>query len=180
MAATPPAAARSGPAGGDRFLRIYMNDQLALGIAWREVARRARGENKGTELGAALERVATGIAEDVETFEAIMRRLRIGRDPLKPVLAAVAERIGRLKLNGQLRGYSPLSRFAELEFLAMGIEGKKILWQSLRDFAGLGARLPDVDFEELIHRAERQRAELEPLRAQAARAAFIRPTRLGT
>jgi len=156
----------------DRFLRIYMNDQLALGIAWREVARRARGQNEGTELGAALERVATGITEDVETFESIMERLGIGRDPVKPWFAVGAERLGRLKLNGQLRGYSPLSRFAELDFLAMGIEGKKILWANLRDLAGLSTRLPDVDFDGLIARAARQRDELEPFRAEAGRIAF--------
>ncbi|HEU5142033.1 MAG TPA: hypothetical protein VFU04_02635 [Solirubrobacterales bacterium] len=157
---------------GDRYLRIYMNDQLALGIGWREMARRARGENAGTPLGEALERAATGIAEDVETFESIMERLGLGRDRVKPKLAMAAERVGRLKLNGQLRGYSPLSRFAELDFLAMGIEGKKILWANLRDFGDLAKRLPDVDFEDLIQRAARQREELEPFRARAGREAL--------
>ncbi|HEX2164962.1 MAG TPA: hypothetical protein VHM02_13540, partial [Thermoanaerobaculia bacterium] len=96
---------------GDRFLRIYMNDQLALGIGWREVAKRARGENDGTSLGEALQRVATGISEDIETFEAMMERLGFGRDRVKTAAATVAERMGRLKLNGRIRGYSPLSRF---------------------------------------------------------------------
>lgn len=157
---------------GDRFLRIYMNDQLALGIGWRELARRAQSQNEGTALGDALARVATGIAEDVETFEGIMDRLGLDRDRVKPMLATVGERIGRLKLNGQWRGYSPLSRFAELDVLAMGIEGKKILWANLRDFAGLRVRLADVDFDGLIERAGRQRAELEPFRALAGREAF--------
>jgi hypothetical protein len=156
------------------FLRIYLNDQLALGIGWREVARRAQRENAGTELGEALERVATGIAEDVETFESIMRRLDLRVSPVKPRLAVVAERFGRLKLNGQVRGYSPLSRFAELDFLVMGIEGKKILWANLRDLAGLAERLPDVDFDELIERAARQRDALEPFRLDAGRHALRR------
>jgi hypothetical protein len=160
---------------GDRYLRIYMNDQLALGVAWREVARRAQGQNEGTELGRALARVATGIAEDVETFEEMMERLGLGRDRVKPLLAMAAERLGRLKLNGRLRGYSPLSRFVELDFLAMGIEGKKILWANLRDFAGLRTRLPDVDFDGLIERAARQRAELEPFRGQSGGEAFTAP-----
>jgi hypothetical protein len=33
------------------FLRIYMNDQLAAGMLWREVARRAQHNNAGTEGG---------------------------------------------------------------------------------------------------------------------------------
>jgi hypothetical protein len=158
----------------DRFLRIYMNDQLALGVAWREVARRAQRSNDGTELGDALARVATAIAEDVETFEAIMRRLGMRPSRVKTALAIGAERIGRAKLNGRLREYSPLSRFAELDFLAMGIDGKRLLWSNLRDLAGLGARLPDVDFDRLIERAEWQRAELEPFRTRAGTDALAR------
>ncbi|HEX2095857.1 MAG TPA: hypothetical protein VHF50_00625, partial [Solirubrobacterales bacterium] len=107
-----------------------------------------------------------------ETFEAMMERLGFGRDRVKTAAATVAERMGRLKLNGRIRGYSPLSRFAELDFLAIGIEGKKILWANLRDFGELGSRLPDVDFDELIRRAQAQRDELEPFRARAGREAF--------
>lgn len=154
------------------MLGIYMNDQLAAGVAWREVARRSAGSNAGTPLGGALEGVASEIAEDVETFEQIMERLGIGRSRVKTSLAIVAERVGRFKLNGSLFSYSPLSRFVELDFLAAGIEGKKILWSNLRDLAGLATRLPDVDFDRLIERAQRQRAELEPFRAQAGRDAF--------
>jgi hypothetical protein len=149
-----------------------MNDQLAAGVLWREVARRAERANAGTDVGDALARVARGIAEDVETFEQIMRRLGIRRNAIKPALAVVAERLGRLKLNGRLRSYSPLSRFAELDFLAMGIEGKKIMWANLRDFAGVTVRLPDLDFDALVERAAGQRAELEPFRAGAGRQAL--------
>ena len=153
--------------GVDEFLGIYLNDQLAAGMLWREMARRSQRSNSGTELGEALARVSAEIAEDVETFQRIMRRLGIRLNPVKIGLAVGAERLGRLKLNGRLGTYSPLSRFVELEFLAMGIEGKKLLWKTLRDLAGLASRLPDVDFDHLIERAERQRADLEPFRVQA-------------
>lgn len=149
------------------FLGIYLNDQLALGMLWREIARRSQRTNSGTELGEALARVSAGIAEDVETFQKIMRRLGVQVNPVKVGLAVGAERLGRLKLNGRLGTYSPLSRFMELDFLAMGIEGKKLLWTTLRDLAGLALRLPDVDFDGLIERAERQRVDLEPFRVRA-------------
>jgi hypothetical protein len=154
------------------LLGIYLRDQLALGVLWRELARRTQRHNSGTALGDALERVAVGIAEDVGTFESIMRNLGIRTNPVKTGLALVAERCGRLKLNGRLGSYSPLSRFEELEFLAMGIDGKKQLWTTLRDLASLESRLPEVDFDELINRAEGQRAELEPFRVAAGRDAF--------
>lgn len=156
----------------DRLLGIYLNDQLAAGVLWRAIARRAQRNNAGTEAGEAVARVAAAIAEDIATFERIMDRLGVRRSRVKPALAMVAERAGRLKLNGRLTSYSPLSRFEELEFLVMGIEGKKVLWQTLRDCAGLAERLPDVDFEALIARAQRQRDEIEPFRRGAGAEAF--------
>jgi hypothetical protein len=156
----------------DDFLAIYLRDQLALGIGWRELARRAEQSNRGSELGGAVERVAGAIAEDVQTFEAIMRRLSVRPNPVKNVMAMAAERAGRLKLNGRVRGYSPLSRFVELEALVMGIEGKKVLWTTLADIAELRSRVPDVDFDELIARADKQRAELEPFRVRVGKEAF--------
>jgi hypothetical protein len=155
-----------------QFLAIYMNDQLAAGVLWREVARRSQRSNRGTPTGDALQRVATAIAEDVLTFEQIMDRLGLRRSRIKPALAVAAERVGRLKFNGRLTSYSPLSRFAELDFLAIGIEGKKQLWQNLRDGADLATRLPDVDFDGLVERAQRQRDEIEPLRRAAGEAAL--------
>jgi hypothetical protein len=159
----------------DEFLGIYLNDQLAAGMLWREVARRSQRNNSGTQLGEALARVAAGIAEDVDTFQRIMRHLEIRVNPVKIGLALAAERLGRLKLNGRLRTYSPLSRFVELDFLAMGIEGKKLLWTTLRDLAGLASRLPDIDFDDLVERAERQRADLEPFRMRAGTEALATP-----
>ncbi|MCA1699527.1 MAG: hypothetical protein LC790_11770 [Actinobacteria bacterium] len=156
----------------NRYLGIYLNDQYAAGVLWREIARRAQRNNAGSDLGTALEHVATAIAQDVATFAEIMQRLGVRRNPVKPALAIAGERVGRLKLNGHLRSYSPLSRFSELDVLAYGIEGKKVLWQNLRDCADIGHRLPDIDFDALIDRAHAQRDELEPHRVAAGRAAL--------
>jgi hypothetical protein len=157
-----------------RLLGIYLNDQLALGVAGRELARRAGSENTGTELGAFLERLAREVAEDVDVLEAVMQRLEIPLSRIKRPLALVAERVGRLKPNGQVRGYSPLSRFLELESLALGLDGKKLLWANLRDVAKVGDRLADVDLGALIERAARQREELEPFRVAAGRESLTR------
>jgi hypothetical protein len=156
------------------LLGIYLNDQLALGVAGRELARRAASENTGSELGAFLERLARDVTEDVDTLEAVMQRLEIPLSRMKRPLALVAERVGRLKPNGQLRGYSPLSRFLELESLALGLDGKKLLWANLRDVAQVADRLVGVDFDALIERAARQREELEPFRVAAGRESLTR------
>jgi hypothetical protein len=154
------------------YLNIYMNDQLAAGVLWRELARRAARAHAGGPAGADLSRVATEIAEDVQTFERIMDRLGLSKSRAKPALATAAERVGRLKLNGHLRSPSPLSRFVELDALVIGLDGKVTLWENLRDHAGLAARLPDVDFDALVDRARRQQETLKPHHDAAGAAAF--------
>lgn len=153
------------------LLATYLNDHLAGSTAGVELARRARGSNEGTELGDLLARLAAEVEEDRATLEAVMESAGVGRDPIKTRLAWVGEKIGRLKPNGQLLGYSPLSRLIELEGLELGIAGKQALWQSLGEVAD--PSLVAYDFAALAQRAERQRTELEPHRLAASREAFL-------
>src|SRR3954471_23396685 len=76
----------------NRFLGIYMNDQLASGLVFREVAHRAARENAGTEVGDSIARVATAIAQDIQTFKRLMERLGLRQSRVKPRLAIAAER----------------------------------------------------------------------------------------
>jgi hypothetical protein len=84
----------------------------------------------------------------------------------------VGEKVARLKLNGQLRGYSPLSRVVELEALSVGVAGKLALWQSLASVPALSERLSGFDLDQLAERARRQRTEIEEQRVNAARETF--------
>src|SRR4051812_39743824 len=101
-----------------------------------------------------------------------MERLGIAPSPLKHAAGWTAEKLGRLKPNGQLTGYTPLARVLELEGLAAGIRAKEALWLSLREIADLDDRLHAEDFDALAGRARSQRERLEPHRLAAVRAAF--------
>jgi hypothetical protein len=156
---------------GDRkLLGIYLNDHLAGATAGRELARRSQSANAGTELGSMLDRLLGEIVEDRGTLVRVMQALGVPLDPVKRAGAIAAERLGRLKLNGQLRGYSPLSRVVELEGLALGVQGKASLWRAL----GLvdDPRLERFDFAALERRAARQRAGIEKQRLESVRIAF--------
>jgi hypothetical protein len=86
--------------------------------------------------------------------------------------AWLSEKAGRLKLNGQLRGYSDLSRVVELEGLCVGVEGKASMWAALRSIADQDSRLQSFDFAALEGRARRQREQLEVHRLAAVATAF--------
>jgi hypothetical protein len=157
---------------GSRLLAIYLNDHLAGSTGALELARRARSANRGTPFEAAFERLAAEIEEDRDVLLDVMRRLGVARDPVKEIAGWLAEKAGRLKLNGRLTGYSPLSRVLELELLALGVEGKRTLWRALREVAAGDARLDGVDLAALLRRAERQRRIVEQQRLRAAAIAF--------
>lgn len=155
----------------DRLLAIYLNDHLAGATLGVGLARRLRSSNRGDpEMGEPLARICAEIEADRETLLALMDRLEIGRDPVKPVLAWVAERLGRLKLNGRLRGYSPLSRLLELEVLSSGIGGKMQLWNALEQ--RYGESLEGFDFHALAARADSQGQRVEDLHLAAAKRAL--------
>jgi hypothetical protein len=149
-----------------RLLAIYLNDHLAGATGGVELARRVRSSNRGTKWGEALEGICAEVEADRATLEKVMESLAVRRNTAKVAGAWAAEKLGRLKLNGRLRSYSPLSRLLELEMLHIGITAKLELWQALQ--RTLGSRLSDVDFAALIERAELQRQVVERLRLDAA------------
>jgi hypothetical protein len=156
-----------------KLLRIYVQDHIAGSTAGLNLARRSAGSNRGTTYGDALARIADEIEQDRRTLEAITDELDIPRDQVKNALAWGAERAGRFKLNGQLTGYSPLSRVVELEGLITGISGKISLWRALLELVPQEPRLDAERLQELIERGEEQRRTVEELRTRAVRDAFV-------
>jgi hypothetical protein len=154
-----------------KYLATYLNDHLLGSTVGTELAQRAARENQGSELGAFLAGVAREIEDDRETLLALMSELGVKPDQLKVAAGWIAEKLGRLKPNAQLRGYSPLSPLVELEGLLIGIEGKLAMWQVLAEVAEQ-VGLDRARMEELSARAERQQADVERHRLEVGRRAL--------
>ena len=155
-----------------QLLGIYLNDHLAGATAGRELAARLASQNEGTPYAEALTALAEEIAEDRETLRDLMKALDVSESRLKVAGGWAAERLGRLKLNGRVTGYSPLSRLVELEGLWAGAQAKLSLWQVLRACAD---REPGLDAEQLATLEQRARAQLDTIereRLRAGREAF--------
>jgi hypothetical protein len=155
----------------ERLLAIYLNDHLAGATLGVQLARRLRRSNEGDpEFGPELAAICAEIEADRETLRTAMDRLGVVQGRLKPAVAWFAERLGRLKPNGRLRGYSPLSRLAELEMLQVGIAAKRRLWLAL-DRAQLD-RLGSLDLPGLAERAAEQLRRTGALHLLAAERAL--------
>ena len=155
-----------------RQLDVYLNDHLSGAMLGVELSRRAAKSNRGTPTGEFLKRLHFEIVEDRRTLGAIMGALAVERSPAKPAAAWLVEKVGRLKLNGRVRGYSPLSRLVELEGLEAGVTGKRSLWQALSRAYPDDARLAPFNLGALVARAEEQLDGLCAHRLAAAREAL--------
>jgi hypothetical protein len=155
-----------------KLLRIYVNDHSAGAFLGIELAKRCLSNNRGTPLGDFLELFVDELGEDRNELVKVIEACDFPQDRFKQAAAWTAERVGRLKLNGSLSGYSNLSRVLELEGLIMGVTGKLMLWRALKQISSGDPRVQVADLGRLIERAEEQRSGLETHHKIAATAAF--------
>jgi hypothetical protein len=154
-----------------RYLRIYIADHSAAATAGVALTRRCLRSNEGAALGAVLREHLSEIEQDATTLAAIRTDLNLKDDPLKRAVALVGELLARVKFNGRLFAYSPLSRLIEIEAILTGSDAKRSLWLALQQHAPTAA-LERFDLSELVGRAGNQRSSLRPHHLDAAAAAF--------
>src|SRR5919108_4456396 len=121
-------------------LAIYLTDHLAGSTAGFELARRLAANNHSNDYGPELAAIAQELGEDRQTLIDLMRRLGIEPDRLKNAVLWGAEKLGRVKFNGNPLRYSPLSRLEEIEMLLLGVHGKLAAWRALPGTRGPHAR----------------------------------------
>jgi hypothetical protein len=169
-----PTRVHLGTPPADDLLAIYIRDHLVGAAGGLALARRAVGTATTAAHTHALAQLADEIEGDLEALRRCADALGIPRPRVREAGAIAAERLGRLKLNGQLRGTSPLSPVVELEALMLGVSGQRSCWRVLQ-VSGIAELLPaDIDLAALEELAFDQRRRLEELHHEASSAAVGR------
>lgn len=154
----------------ERLLRIYLGDHWAemggvLGLAERMVA-----SNPQPPWNTPLTRLHDHLLDDDRTLGTIRGVLAIDTGVWKRRLATAGERLGRLKPNGRITSYSPLSRVYELEMMTAHLVASRAMWRVLRALDD--PRLAGVDLTGLELRSEVQLSALHDLHGRAVAEAF--------
>jgi hypothetical protein len=136
-------------------LSIYLNDHYGGSAAAVARCRHARDQTDAEELARFFDELGHEIEEDRATLLRVMDRVGVRPSTLKPAAGLVLERIARLKPSG---GFA-LARLVDLEALALGVEGKRLLWVVLGALAD--PRLAEFDFTRFEERAGSQRERIE-------------------
>jgi hypothetical protein len=153
-------------------LSTYLNDHSAGAVAALELMAHVRDGHPGTDTAAVVGRIRTDVESDLEELKRIIERVGRGDSPTRKAVAWVGERMMRLKLLVDDSSDGALRLFESLETIALGLEGKLALWHALEACAPDVPEIAEVDYARLIARGGEQRAALEPVRLDAARAAF--------
>ena len=152
-------------------LATYLHDHLAGAMVGLELVEALRDQHAGEPVGRFAAQLSGEIEADRGTLKELAEQIGPGGHSLKEATAWLAEKVSRLKLG---RPAGELGTFEALEALALGILGKRALWDALAVAAPQDPRLTGLDFGELSRRAQAQHAGVEEQRLNAARTA-LRP-----
>ncbi len=149
----------------DRTFAAYLEDHLVGSGAGLTVARRLRRAHPGDEIGAAMLRLEVQIEDEQRALRTAI--VRLGGSASGPGLIGQVMGLAAGLATAARRVVIPEpvpSLLEDLESLAVGVWGKRLLWGALARRAMEDARLADIEVEVLVEQAEAQEFEILRLR----------------
>ena len=153
-------------------LSTYLNDHLAGAEAAVEPLDHLEAEHPGTPIAMLAAGLRADVVADRRELETLMVRLDVARSGPRQAGAWLAEKATQLKLRLDDPQGGGLRLLEIFEALSLGIEGKRLLWRSLKTAAVYNPELQGTDYASLERRADEQRLGVEPFRMGAAKGTF--------
>lgn len=149
-----------------RYLRTHLSGSTA-GVNLFDRAARGLPEPASS----IVRRIHGELVEERVALRAMMDALGVHENPLLNSMALAAERVARLKPNGDLLHRTTMTDLVELESMVIALGGKLAGWESLLAIVDDEPRLDRALLEQLAAQAREQQATVRELhRAAAARA----------
>jgi hypothetical protein len=153
-------------------LSVYLNDHLAGGSAALELLAHLERAHPKTVIAGVASQLHADIKADHLELDEIMRRAGLVASHARQATAWLTEKIAELKMRVDDPTNGALRLLEALEALALGIDGKRSLWEGLAVASEDVPALQGVDYTRLIQRAQDQRRRVETLRLDAVKAAL--------
>lgn len=153
-------------------LATYLNDHMAGAHAALDLLDQLASSHAGTP----IENLARGLHADIEAdraeLETLMGRLEIDQSKVRAGIGWLGSQLAQIKLRLADPSGGPFRLLETCEALSLGIEGKRLLWRSLRATVGHRPEAEGFDFAALEKRAVDQRGAVEAFRLGSAQGAF--------
>jgi hypothetical protein len=156
-----------------KHLSTYLSDHIALSVAGIELAKRCYSSNNESELGEFLADLIPKLEHEQQVLKTLLQKLEASDSLLKNAAAWAAEKVGRLKLNDSLVGYSPLSRVVELETLISGFHAQILMWNALEACSPDEPAFSDIECACFAKENTTYRKQLERFHQDAVHKAFV-------
>lgn len=153
----------------DNHIAGYLRDHLADSLEVLDVLDRLCQGEFSLELHRFFVRLQVEMAGDPATLKQLLLGLdEAGSD--RQISGRALEEVGRLKLARPGLDFQNPELFTILEWLALGIQGKALLWRTLASISSTVPAWREIDFENLEKRARNQRDRVESVRMEVASA----------
>jgi hypothetical protein len=151
-------------------LITYLQDHLAGALHAIELLKSMREHFSAEPLGTFADELLSEVEADRDVLARLTESVGGTAGGVKEWGAWLTEKVSRMKLkHGSADG---LGTFEALEFLVIGIHGKRALWRAMEAVAPNQPHLRNIDFAGLIARAENQHERVEERRLACAQSVF--------
>jgi hypothetical protein len=154
---------------GNDNLRTYLHDHVAGAQHAVQLLEALKEAHAGAPIGQFADTLLGHISEDLMVLKRIAGTIGADNFQMKELAGWLADKFSRLKLAPLAK---PFHTFEALEFLSLGILGKRALWRALSLVATERLELKGADYVALIERAESQYAATDEMRLLMAGQAF--------
>jgi hypothetical protein len=156
----------------EEILRTYLNDHLAGSVAAVElldhvIKLRGIGDRRSF-----FQDIRSEIAQDQKVLQDLLQQIGGRESRVRQAAAWISEKLGQAKLALDDPGDNQLRLFEALETLALGIQGKLLLWRALGSAAAGLPALRTLDLPALERRARAQFEQVDAERLRLARSAL--------
>jgi hypothetical protein len=152
----------------DQHTATYLNDHLAGSVVATELLTHVERLHAGSAVAEFAAELRVEIEADRNELVELMGRLSVPTSGPRAALAWLSEKLMQLKMKLDDKAEGALRLLEVWETVSVGIEGKKLLWTSLRAASESGPNLCGPDYFTLIRRAVQQRERVEQFRLEAA------------
>ncbi|WP_328333507.1 DUF892 family protein [Kribbella sp. NBC_00382] len=156
-------------------LATYLQDHYAGSSAGIELFKRAADQQTDPVVRTALAKMVQEVEEERTALERYLAAVGAKPDQLKNAGAWMAEKLARLKPNGEILRRSPLSDLVELETLRIAVEGKAAGFRILRSLADDEPGFDAAELDSLLTQVAQQIEDLETLRMATAQRVLRHP-----
>jgi hypothetical protein len=154
------------------ILRTYLSDHLAGSVAALELLDHLVKVHEMSDRESFYRGLRAEIEEDQKVLQTLLEQAGGRESPVRKAAAWLSEKVGQAKLAFDDPGGNQLRILEALETLALGIQGKSLLWRALASVTDSVPTARTVDLTRLQGRAKDQFERVDAERLRIARIAL--------